>query len=58
MKIEIVTVLQEVALLGSMLELLVIVVDHTDSISLAVRQVARQVTPANRKVNSWYCDKP
>jgi hypothetical protein len=41
MEVEIVTILQEVALLGSMLELLVIVVDHADSISLTVRQVAR-----------------
>jgi hypothetical protein len=41
MEVEIVAVLQEVALLGSMLELFVIVVDHADSISLAVRQVTR-----------------
>ncbi len=41
MEVEIIAVLQEVTLLGSMLELLVIVVDHADSISLAVRQVAR-----------------
>ena len=32
-------------LLGGVLELLVVVVDHTDAVGLAVRQVAGQVAP-------------
>ena len=48
MEIEIVCVIKEVSFLSSMFELFVIVVDDTNTISLAVSQISRKITPDQR----------
>jgi len=48
MEIEIVCVIKEVSFLSSMFELFVIVVDDTNTISLAVSQISRKITSNQR----------
>jgi hypothetical protein len=47
-EVQVVALVQEVALLGGVLELLVVVVNNAHAVCLTVRQVARQVRPAGK----------
>ena len=52
-EIEVVGVIEEIPLLGRMLELLVVVVDDAHPVSLAVRQVAWQVAADSCPKKGW-----
>ncbi len=56
MEVQVVALVQEVALLGGVLELLVVVVDNAHAVRLTVRQVARQVRSAGKNQNYMIID--